>query len=111
MEQRAMSVDIQPAARVSATRDTVLKVEDLQVRFDTAGQRAYAVNGLSYQLRAGRMLAIIGESGSGKTVSSRALMGLLPPTATVTGSARLDGVELVGMSEEEMREYRGAHIA
>ena len=58
---------------------TVLKVDDLHVRFDRGGRRVHAVNGLTYQLRAGRTLAIIGESGSGKTVSSRALMGLLPP--------------------------------
>ncbi len=92
-------------------RDTVLKVDDLHVRFDVGGRRVHAVNGLSYELRAGRTLAIIGESGSGKTVSSRALMGLLPPSATVTGSARIDGTELVGMSEEEIRRYRGADIA
>jgi ABC-type glutathione transport system ATPase component len=91
--------------------ETVLRVEDLHVRFDHLGHRVHAVNGLSYQLRAGRTLAIIGESGSGKTVSSRALMGLLPPTATVTGSARIDGVELVGLPEEEMREHRGADLA
>jgi len=94
-----------------AMSETVLKVDDLRVRFDRAGQRVHAVNGLSYQLRAGQTLAIVGESGSGKTVSSRALMGLLPPTATVTGSARIDGVELVGMPEEEMRRHRGADIA
>jgi oligopeptide/dipeptide ABC transporter ATP-binding protein len=91
--------------------DTLLRVEDLHVRFDRGGQRVHAVNGLSYQLRAGRTLAIIGESGSGKTVSSRALMGLLPPTATVTGSARLDDVELLGLSEEDMRAHRGTDIA
>ena len=91
--------------------DTVLEVEDLHVRFDQAGRRVHAVNGLSYQLRDGRTLAIIGESGSGKTVSSRALMGLLPPSATVTGSARIGGVELVGMPEEQLRRYRGADIA
>ena len=89
----------------------MLQVEDLHVRFDQAGRRVHAVNGLSYRLRDGRTLAIIGESGSGKTVSSRALMGLLPPSATVTGSARIDGVELVGMPEEEIRRYRGADIA
>ena len=89
----------------------VLKVDDLHVRFDRGGRRVNAVNGLSYQLQAGRTLAIVGESGSGKTVSSRALMGLLPPTATVTGSARIDGVELVGLPEEEMRHHRGADIA
>jgi oligopeptide/dipeptide ABC transporter ATP-binding protein len=91
--------------------DSLLQVEDLHVRFDVAGRRVYAVNGLSYELRDGQTLAIIGESGSGKTVSSRALMGLLPPSATVTGSARIDGVELVGMPDEQMRRYRGADIA
>src|SRR5688500_13117557 len=91
--------------------DALLQVENLHVRFDRGGQRVHAVNGLTYQLRAGRTLAIIGESGSGKTVSSRALMGLLPATATVTGSARVGGVELVGMPEDEMRRHRGADIA
>ena len=79
-----------------ADGEPLLQVRDLQVRFTGGGRRVHAVNGLTYQLRAGRTLAIIGESGSGKTVSSRALMGLLPPTATVTGSARIDGMELVG---------------
>ena len=91
--------------------DTLLSVEDLHVRFDRGGRRVHAVNGLSYRLRAGQTLAIIGESGSGKTVSSRALMGLLPASASVAGSARIDGVELVGMPEEEMRRHRGATIA
>jgi oligopeptide/dipeptide ABC transporter ATP-binding protein len=91
--------------------DTLLRVEDLHVRFERGGHRVQAVNGLTYQLRAGRTLAIVGESGSGKTVSTRALMGLLPSNATVSGSARIDGVELVGLSEEEMRPHRGADIA
>jgi oligopeptide/dipeptide ABC transporter ATP-binding protein len=91
--------------------DTLLSVEDLHVRFDRGGQRVHAVSGLAYQLRAGQTLAIVGESGSGKTVSSRALMGLLPPSARVTGSARIDGVELIGMPEEEMRRRRGADLA
>src|SRR5262249_52767037 len=96
---------------VPNSSDTVLRGEDLRVRFDVGGLLIHAVNGLSYQLRVGRTLAIIGESGSGKTVSSRALMRLLPPTATLTGSARMDGVELVGMHEEDMRRHRGADLA
>jgi oligopeptide/dipeptide ABC transporter ATP-binding protein len=91
--------------------ETLLEVRDLRVRFHTPGRRVDAVNGLTYRLAAGRMLAIIGESGSGKSVSSRALMGLLPPTATVSGSARFAGTELVGMSEAQMRRRRGADIA
>jgi oligopeptide/dipeptide ABC transporter ATP-binding protein len=89
----------------------LLEVTDLRVRFSRAGRTVHAVNGLSYRLAAGRMLAIIGESGSGKSVSSRALMGLLPPTAQVSGSARFDGAELVGLPEREMRRHRGADIA
>jgi oligopeptide/dipeptide ABC transporter ATP-binding protein len=89
----------------------LLEVTDLRVRFTRAGRAVHAVNGLSYSLARGRMLAIIGESGSGKSVSSRALMGLLPPTAHVSGSARFDGTELVGLPEREMRRRRGADIA
>ncbi|UUT34884.1 ATP-binding cassette domain-containing protein [Microbacterium elymi] len=58
--------------------EAVLVVDELRVTFSRAGRRVHAVNGLSYELKAGRMLAIIGESGSGKSVSVRALMGLLP---------------------------------
>jgi oligopeptide/dipeptide ABC transporter ATP-binding protein len=93
------------------TGQPLLDVRDLRVRFDRRGRRVMAVNGLSYQLHAGRMLAIIGESGSGKSVSSRALMGLLPDTASVSGSALFEGVELVGRSDREMRRHRGADLA
>lgn len=89
----------------------LLEVRELRVRFGQRGRQVWAVNGLSYDLSAGRTLAIIGESGSGKTVSSRALMGLLPETAAVTGSARFDGEELVGLPDKEMRRRRGADIA
>lgn len=89
----------------------LLEVADLRVQFRLRGRRVHAVNGLSYRLQAGRMLAIIGESGSGKSVSSRALMGLLPGTAQVSGSARFAGTELVGLPEREMRARRGADIA
>ncbi|WP_260406510.1 ABC transporter ATP-binding protein [Microbacterium sp. G2-8] len=91
--------------------DALLEVEDLTITFSRAGRIVHAVNGLSYRLRAGRMLAIIGESGSGKSVSVRALMGLLPPSAYITGSARLQGTELVGMRESDMRRLRGDDIA
>ena len=102
----------QLAAPDAPARDApVLAVRDLRVRFRTKGRPVDAVNGLSYRLHAGRMLAIVGESGSGKSVSSRALMGLLPTSAQVSGSAVLDGVELVGMGEAQLRRRRGADIA
>jgi oligopeptide/dipeptide ABC transporter ATP-binding protein len=91
--------------------EPLLVVEDLRVRFTRGGRRINAVNGLSYELTPGRTLAIIGESGSGKSVSSRALMGLLPGTAEISGSILFDGRQLVGMPEKEMRSLRGGDIA
>ncbi|WP_236792629.1 ABC transporter ATP-binding protein [Amycolatopsis sp. GM8] len=106
IEEAAQAVSVR-----SGPAEPLLEVEDLRVRFTGRGRRVHAVNGLSYRLCAGRTLAVIGESGSGKSVSSRALMGLLPPTATVTGSARFDGRELLGRSDRQMRRIRGADIA
>jgi oligopeptide/dipeptide ABC transporter ATP-binding protein len=89
----------------------LLEVRDLRVTFSLGGRRAHAVNGLSYDLDEREILAIIGESGSGKTVASRSLMGLLPPSARVSGSARFDGNELIGLSEQGIRHWRGSEIA
>ncbi len=89
----------------------VLEVRDLCVRFQRHHECVAAVTDLSYSLEAGRTLAIIGESGSGKTVGCRALMGLLPDNATITGSARLGGRQLIGLGEPEIRRYRGSGIA
>jgi oligopeptide/dipeptide ABC transporter ATP-binding protein len=86
-------------------------VDDLRVQFSRGGRRINAVNGLSYELMPGSTMAIIGESGSGKSVSSRALMGLLPPTAKITGSVTFDGRELLGLSERGFQGLRGGDIA
>ncbi|HEU5158216.1 MAG TPA: ABC transporter ATP-binding protein [Streptosporangiaceae bacterium] len=99
------------AARARGLGPKLLEVRDLRVTFTRGGRRVHAVNGLSYELSAGEMLAIIGESGSGKTVGSRTLMGLLPPSAHVSGSALFDGTELVGMPEPTIRHWRGSEIA
>jgi oligopeptide/dipeptide ABC transporter ATP-binding protein len=89
----------------------LLEIRDLHVEFRLRDRRIHAVDGLSYSVDAGRTLAVIGESGSGKTVSSRAVMGLLPETASVSGSARFDGEELIGLSEAKLQLHRGASIA
>ncbi len=91
--------------------EPILAVRDLRVTFTRAGKRIRAAKGVSFDVRPGRMLAIIGESGSGKSVSVRALMGLLPPSAAVTGSAKLNGRELVGLSDRKMRLVRGQEIS
>jgi len=91
--------------------EALLDIEDLRVTFTGRGREVRAVDGLSYSVYAGQTLAIVGESGSGKTVSCRAVMGLLPATATVTGSARFQGIQLIGLPEDRLREHRGADVA
>jgi oligopeptide/dipeptide ABC transporter ATP-binding protein len=91
--------------------DVLLEVEDLRVAFAVGGREVRAVDGVSYQVEPGRTLAIIGESGSGKTVGCRAIMGLLPAGTEITGSARLRGTELIGLSDSQLRKHRGSDMA
>jgi oligopeptide/dipeptide ABC transporter ATP-binding protein len=85
----------------------VLQIRDLTVTFNTPLGALSAVRGIDLDVAPGEMLAVVGESGSGKSVSFLAAMGLLPTTATVTGSVLLDGRQLVGASAKEMRSVRG----
>ena len=89
----------------------VLSVRDLNVRFNTENGVVHAVRGIDFDLMPGKTLGIVGESGSGKSVTSMAIMGLLPETAEVTGSVRLQGKELLGLSDKAMCRYRGNEIA
>jgi len=89
----------------------ILSVSDLTVSFRTRKGTAEAVRGLSYDLMPGETLAIVGESGSGKSVSALALMGLLPTTATVDGTATFDGNDLFTMKKEQRRKIRGGPMA
>ncbi|WP_265446907.1 ABC transporter ATP-binding protein [Flexivirga meconopsidis] len=92
--------------------ELLLEVKDLQVQFPTEDGMVNAVNGVSYEVRAGQTLAIVGESGSGKSVSSMAIMGLHDPKRTrISGSILLDGQELVGASQEKFRSIRSATAA
>ncbi|MGH3821337.1 MAG: dipeptide ABC transporter ATP-binding protein [Pseudonocardiaceae bacterium] len=91
--------------------EPVLSVSDLTVSFPSEQGWVNAVRGLNYQVQAGEVLGIVGESGSGKSVSSLAVMGLLPPQAKVTGSIRFQGRELMGRSDVELSQIRGRHIA
>ena len=89
----------------------LLEVRDLTVEFVGESGPVPAVRGLSYALSRGEVLGIVGESGSGKSVSSLAIMGLLPPSATVSGSVRLRGQELLGLPDRRLARIRGSSIA
>ena len=89
----------------------VLEVADLSVRFRRRGTDVAAVNGASFALRAGETLTILGESGSGKSVSLKALMGLLPSYAQVTGKVWLNGKEILGLPAAALAKLRGGALS
>jgi oligopeptide/dipeptide ABC transporter ATP-binding protein len=90
---------------------SLLSVDALQVQFWTQRGTVYAVNGVSFEVAPGETLGIVGESGCGKSVTSLAILGLLPRAGRVTsGSAVFDGRDLIGLSEGELRKIRGGDI-
>jgi peptide/nickel transport system ATP-binding protein len=98
-------------AGLHAPTDAVLSVRDLNVRFNTENGVVHAVRGVDFDLLPGKTLGIVGESGSGKSVTSLAIMGLLPATAEISGSVRLRGKELLGLTDKAMCGYRGNDLA
>jgi peptide/nickel transport system ATP-binding protein len=91
--------------------EPVLEVENLTVAFPTDEGLVQAVRGMTFSLEAGRVLGIAGESGSGKSVTSLAIMGLLPGSARIAGSVRFRGQELLGLSDSQMAPIRGSKIS
>ena len=93
-------------------RVPVLSVKDLEVEFDTFGGVVKAVRGVSYDVHAGETLAVVGESGCGKSVTVQALMGLIPmpPGRIKSGSAKLMGKELLGLDQAQLNKVRGADM-
>src|SRR4051812_15941803 len=91
--------------------EPLIEISDLSVDFPTDDGLVHAVDKVSYTIGEGETLGIVGESGSGKSVTSLAILGLLPKRAIVTGSVRFRGRELIGLSPKEMQPIRGSRIA
>ena len=89
----------------------VLSVRDLKVSFPSEAGRVDAVRGVDFDLHPGRTLGIVGESGSGKSVTSLAVMGLLPEYAAVSGSITLNGRDLLGLDDRQLSRIRGRELA
>ena len=90
----------------------LLSVRDLEVKFFTRRATVHAVRGTSFDLDAGQTLGIVGESGCGKSVSSLAMLGILPKTGRITrGEVSFNGRDLVGLSDSKLRDIRGREIA
>ena len=91
----------------------LLEVDNLFIEFHTRDGVARVINGVSYHLDAGETLAVLGESGSGKSVTAQAIMGILdiPPGKITNGRILYKGQDLLAMSKDERRKVRGAEIA
>ncbi|MGN6125672.1 MAG: ATP-binding cassette domain-containing protein, partial [Humibacter sp.] len=96
--------------REPAHREPVLSVRDLSISFPQQDEAGLVVDRAGFDLYSGQVLALVGESGSGKSVTAMSVLGLLPDTATVSGSIRLNGRELIGAPRTELREVRGGMI-
>jgi ABC-type glutathione transport system ATPase component len=89
----------------------LLEVSDLEVSLSTEGGLIRAVRGITFSLEPGETLGVVGESGSGKTMLSLAVLGLLPRSAKVSGSVRLQGKELLTASAKTWNGVRGGRAA
>ena len=91
---------------------SVLEVRDLNVWFDLEdGGRLHAVQGVSFDLEPGKRFGLVGESGCGKSTTILALMGLLPPSAEISGEVRVDGVNILAEGEDSVRSHRWTDLA
>ena len=95
------------------TKETILSVRDLVIHYETDDGVVKAVGGVSFDLKKGQTLGLVGETGAGKTTTALGLMRLVPspPGRIVSGQILLDGKDLVGLSEEQMRLVRGEEIS
>lgn len=89
----------------------LLDVRELSVRFGSGNSALDAVSGVDFQLALGETLCLLGESGSGKTVTMRALIRLLPPTAQIAGQIVLDGIDVMALDADRLQAMRGTKVA
>ena len=99
----------------TVSKESLISVQDLHVTFQvlrgTEWIPVYASRGVNFEVKKGEILGIVGESGSGKSVSTTAIPGLLPQNAECSGHIYYNGIDLLSLSQKELREYRGQKIA
>ena len=95
-----------------ASHEVALSVRDLTVSLPKGMERAHAVENISFDLKRGQILCIIGESGSGKSVTANAIMGLLPKVIRVSsGAIELEGTNIIGLPPDKLRNLRGRVVS
>ena len=97
-----MTSEALSSTQTRSTEKPILSVRELTIRFPSEAETVHAARGVDFDLYPGRTLGIVGESGSGKSVTSLAVMGLLPDSTAISGSIKLDGRELISMNDKDM---------
>src|ERR1700750_3521624 len=93
-------------------RPPVASIKNLKIALPKGAERAFAVDGVSLDLRPGKIVCVVGESGSGKSMCAHALMGLLPDTVSVTsGEIMFEGRDLLKLDDDGWRDLRGRRLA
>lgn len=105
------ALKIADPAPVAATAAPFVDVRNLEVRIDTPDAKVPLLNGVSFSLRAGEVLCLLGESGSGKSMTVRSLMRLLPEGARISGKVEVGGVDVLALKERQLRTIRGPLIS
>jgi len=95
------------------SKNSFLEINDLIVQYTSGGEIVHAVNGVSLTLERGKTLALVGETGAGKTTIAKSILRILPDRAAkiMSGSISLEGKDLLQLSEADMRKVRGARIS
>ena len=92
--------------------EPMVSLRELDVRFSRSGQTIHAVNGVSLDLASGEVLGVLGESGSGKSVTLRAMLRILPAhRSSVSGAIRVDGKDVLALKGAELEDYRGGTVS
>ena len=91
--------------------DTVLSVKNLSISFKNNSDSKTVLINSNFKIKRGTTLSLVGESGSGKSITSLALVSLLPLNASIAGSINFNGEELIGLSEIELQKIRGNKIS
>ena len=107
-----MTTQTKPAATTRAETDNVLEISGLRTHFGTLDGTVKAVDGVSFEIKRGQTLGVVGESGCGKSVTAMSVMGLIErPGQIVGGTARLSGTDLLALSDKEIEQTRGDRMS
>ncbi len=106
-----MSAAMSNATPHLSDKEVLVKIRDLEVKYQTRLGMLHAISGVSFDIYRGEILGLVGESGCGKSTLGKALMRMLPPSAELSGEIIFDGEDVLAMNDRELRDFRGRRVS